>query len=287
MGMAGVALTGIATYPVKSLAGGAQTIAMVEPCGLEGDRRFMVVDAGGRFISQRECPRMALLHAALAAGQLILSRAGAASMMIAGATDGAVCTVRVWRDAVTARDAGETAASWLSAALDLPCRLVYLDAPFSRRIKARYASNQTECVSFADGFPLLLASESSLAEVNARLPDPVTMARFRPNLVIAGGPAWAEDTWRRIRIGEAVFRVAKPCDRCVITTLDPLTGLQPAGNEPLTTLAQFRRDGSGGIMFGQNLVPERCGAVRLGDRVEVLEAGPSNVVPVSRLISAD
>jgi uncharacterized protein YcbX len=275
--MSAARLADIRIFPVKSLAGDAQARAAVWPWGLAGDRRWMVVDPAGRFLSQRAHPRMALLHAALRDGALVLSAPGLAPLEVGQGAARAACLVRVWRDIVAAEDAGDAAAQWLGAALGVACRLVHLADPGARKLRAAYAAHAAEAVSFADGFPVLLASVDSLAEVNARLARPVPMLRFRPNLVVAGAAAWAEDGWRRIRIGEAVFRVAKPCDRCVITTRDPGTGLQPDGDEPLRTLATFRRDAGGGIMFGQNLVPERTGAIRVGDAVEVLEAGPPNV----------
>jgi uncharacterized protein YcbX len=125
-------------------------------------------------------------------------------------------------------------------------------------------------VSFADGYPLLLTSQASLDALNARLAAPVEMLRFRPNLVVEGAEAWAEYRWTRLRIGGAAFRVVKPCDRCVVTTIDPRTGTQPEPDEPLRTLKQFPRDARGRVLFGQNLVPEICGAVRVGDGVEVV-----------------
>ncbi len=265
------------TYPVKSLGGGPHSVAAVEPWGLAGDRRYMVVDRNNRFLTQREVPRMALVGASMQDGHLALSAPGMFDLTAAPPTDGPVREVQVWRDTVAAMDAGDLAASWLAAALNLPCRLVYLADATARKLKPAYAANAAESVSFADGFPILLTTQGSLDDLNARLQRPVPMTRFRPNLVIENAPAWAEDSWRRVRIGTAIFRVAKPCDRCIITTLDPATTTQPDGNEPLLTLATFRRDATGGIMFGQNLVPELCGMVRAGDAVEILEAGAPNV----------
>jgi uncharacterized protein YcbX len=237
----------------------------------------MVVDLNGRFLTQRELPRMGLLRAVNAPGRLILSAPGTADLTAALTASAPVRHVQVWRDTVAAQDAGDEAAAWLSAALKQPCRLVHLADATTRKLKPAYAAAAAESVSFADGFPLLLASQKSVDDLNARLTHAIPIARFRPNLVIANAPAWAEDSWRRIRIGTSTFRIAKPCDRCIITTLDPATATQPDGNEPLRTLATFRRDTTGGIMFGQNLVPETCNKIRIGDRVEILLTGPSNV----------
>ena len=190
----------------------------------------------------------------------------------------------VWRDTVSAQDCGDAAASWMSAALGVRSAGLFIWRTRARRkLGAAYSLHGVEVVSFADGFPVLLASLSSLADLNGRLGTPVPMSRFRPNLVIAGAPAWAEDTWRRVRIGQVVFRAGKPCDRCIMTTIDQQTGRQPDGREPLTTLGRFRRVSSGKIMFAQNLVPENTGAVVIGDKVEILESGESSVAPVLKM----
>ena len=172
------------------------------------------------------------------------------------AAEGPAVLVQVWQDRVAARDAGDAAAAWLTDALGTPCRLVHLADPAARPLPAGHAAAPGEAVSFADGFPLLLANTASLDAVNARLAAPVPMLRFRPNLVVSGAAPWAEDSWRRIRIGDVVLRVAKPCERCIMTTIDPQTATRPHGNDPLRTMARFRRDTSGRILFGQNLVPE-------------------------------
>ena len=271
-------LAAIATYPVKSLGGGLLDTAAVQPWGLADDRRWMVINPAGHFLTQRDHPAMALVHARVTADGLILSAPSRPPVTVHTAALGAPCTVRIWRDIVQARDCGDDASAWLSGAIGAPCRLVHLADTGARRLRPDYANNHAEAVSFADGFPVLLTAQSSLDDLNARLAAPIPMARFRPNLTIAGAPPWAEDSWRRIRIGGAIFRVAKACDRCIITTIDPATGLQPDPGEPLRTLATFRRDTRGSIMFGQNLVPEQTGELRIGDAVHVLETGPTNVL---------
>jgi uncharacterized protein YcbX len=276
--MGGMHVSGLHVFPVKSLRGGRAAAAAVEPCGLAGDRRWMVVDPAGRFMTQREHPLMTRVQAVVEADSLVLSTDGGMRLTVPNNRHGALLPVRVWKDTVPARDCGSEAAARLSEALCTPCRLVYLVSQTARKIRDDFAAHDGEMVSFADGFPVLLATMASLAALNDRLTQPVPMLRFRPNLVVSGTPPWAEDRWRRIRIGEAIFRVAKPCDRCIMTTLDPETGLQPDGNEPLRTLSLFRRSVTGSVMFGQNLVPECCGVLRVGDALEVLEAGESNVV---------
>jgi uncharacterized protein YcbX len=275
--MAGVCVSELHVFPVKSLRGGRVAAVAVELCGFAEDRRWMVVDPAGRFMTQREHPLMTRVQAALEGGALVLSTDAGLRTVVPENPHGALLPVRIWNDTIPARDCGAGTAAWLSEVLCTPCRLVHLTSETERRVHAAYAAHEGETVSFADGFPVLLASSASLADVNTRLQQPVPMLRFRPNLVVEGSAPWAEDSWRRIRIGEAIFRVAKPCDRCIITTLDPETGLQPDGNEPLRAMSQFRRDTRGRVMFGQNLVPERCGVIRVGDAVEVLEEGESNV----------
>lgn len=269
-------LADIRIFPVKSLRGGQQATAWVEPWGLAGDRRWMIVDGAGRFLTQREWPRMALIRAHYDGAGLLLETDGRAPLGVDIPAGGARRDVVIWRDTITAADAGDAAALWLGEVLGTVCRLVFLADPRARRLNPTYAVGD-DVVSLADGFPLLLASAPSLADLNARLAAPIPMLRFRPNLVVSGAAAWAEDAWRRIRIGVVVFRVAKPCDRCVITTIDPETGARPDPVEPIRTLGTFRRDRRGGVMFGQNLVPEGSGEVRVGDAIEVLETGLANV----------
>jgi uncharacterized protein YcbX len=237
----------------------------------------MVVDESGRFLTQRQHPRMATLLAATTPAGLLLTDAAGETLEVATPHDGApTLSVTVWRDVVRSRVAGPAADAWLSERLGVACTLVHLGDTTARAIDPAYAPSGGS-VSFADGFPLLLASAASLADLNARLASPIPIGRFRPNVVVEGGLAWDEDCWRVVRTGEAVFRVAKPCERCIVTTIDPATGERPDKTEPLYTLGRFRRDLRGGVMFGQNLIPERLGRIRVGDPVEVLERGPPNV----------
>ncbi len=239
----------------------------------------MVIDHNNRFLTQRVLPRMAVIAAGITPEGLRLATSGHAPIDVA--TPGAESPpeqVVVWRDTVTATPASPAAAAWLTAVLGQPCRLVHLHDPDARIARSPRAL-PGETVSFADAFPVLLTSLGSLADLNARLAFPVPITRFRGNLVIADAPAWAEDTWRVIRIGSAIFRVAKPCDRCIVTTIDQATGERPQRMEPLRTLGQFRQD-ENGIMFGQNLVPVVNGLVSVGDQVAVLETGLPNVTPL-------
>jgi len=272
MGMRAVRLAEIRIFPVKGLRGGAHADAEVMPAGLAGDRRWMVVDENGRFLSQRERPGMARVQAQLTGQGVSLTADGAGELAVARPNAGDTRRdVVIWRDTVPAMDAGDGAAAWLTALLGVPCRLVFMADPAARQANLEFA-RPGDVVSFADGYPLLLTSRASLDDLNTKLANAVPMLRFRPNLVIEGALPWAEYDWVRLRIGQAVFRVVKPCDRCVVTTIDPETGLRPEPDEPLRTLKLFKRDARGRVLFGQNLVPERCGVVRVGDEVVAEEA---------------
>jgi uncharacterized protein YcbX len=263
-------------YPVKALRGYALQASPVAIWGLEFDRRWMVVTPDGRFLTQRELPAMALISAHTTGDALTLAAEAADVLRVdVPASSAERRLVQVWSDELPALDAGPAAAGWLSARLGLPCGLVYLDDPQARTVDPDYAMPDDRAL-FSDGFPILLTNTASLAALNAALPSPIDMGRFRPNIVMTGAGAWAEDRWRRIRIGKVVFRVAKPCARCVVTTVDQRTGERPDKSEPLRTLGRIRRTASG-VMFGQNLIPDGPGRIAVGDRIEILEVGESNV----------
>lgn len=260
-------LSALHVFPVKSCAALVLDEARVERRGLAHDRRWMVVDDEGRFITGREEPRLVLLRAQPVPGGLLLAAPGMPELRIGEPVDGRG-GVTVWRDHVNALNASSQASEWISRFLGRDCRLVFMDEAAQRPVDPTYASADDE-VSFADGFPLLLISEGSLAGLNARLDAPVPMLRFRPNLVVAGASPHAEDGWKRIRIGGIEFDVAKPCARCGFTTVMPETGTLDPRGEPLRTLAKYRR-GPRGVMFGQNLIARGTGRLRVGDVVTVL-----------------
>ncbi|MFC5721590.1 MOSC domain-containing protein [Streptomyces gamaensis] len=277
--MSAPVLTSVHFYPVKSMAGSTPDEAAVEPWGLAGDRRWMVVDEHGSMITQRQEPRLALASAFLLdGGGVRLCAPGMEPLDVAvPAVPGGqgTVTVRVFRDSVQGVPAGAAAGEWLSAYLGTAARLVHLDAPEVRRPVDPGYGRPGETVSFADGFPLLLTTTGSLDALNSLIASgdraaegPLPMNRFRPNVVVGGTAAWAEDGWRRIRVGEVTFRVVKPCGRCVVTTTDQRTALR--GKEPLRTLARHHRIGKQAV-FGQNLVPEHTGVLRVGDTVEILQ----------------
>jgi hypothetical protein len=255
-------------YPLKAARRVEVDAAIVEPRGLVGDRRWMVVDPDGRALTQREVPALGGLVATLAGDRLRLrAPAGAALEVAIPAAAGPGRTVRLWGAALAAREA-PAAAPWLAAALGRPAHLVFQPDDAIRSLDPAYAA-AGDHASFADGYPLLLASEASHAEVVRRAGAPLSIERWRANVVVAGAAPDEEDGWRRIRIGGIGFRVAKPCARCVVTTLDPET--QARGVEPLRALATYRRLPDGEVGFGQNLIPDGAGSIRVGDPVDVLE----------------
>lgn len=260
-------LSGIYIYPVKSCAGLQLKTTGLDRFGPEGDRRWMVVGESGDFITQRDLPRMALIRATPAAGGLQLRCGNAGVEVDTPAAGQPLRRVRVWSDHVQARDAGDDAAVWLSEQLGRACRLVYMPAESVRRVDGAYA-REGETVGFADGFPLLLVSQASLDDLNSRLPAPVPMNRFRPNLVISGCEPFAEDGWQCIRIGAITFDVAKPCARCVIPSIVQETAERDRHIN--RALAAYRRV-NGQVLFGQNLLYRQAGRLAVGDTVEVLD----------------
>ncbi|MDH5822857.1 MOSC N-terminal beta barrel domain-containing protein [Luteimonas sp. RD2P54] len=261
-------LSGIHLYPVKSCAAFDAGSAEVEPRGLRHDRRWMAVDGDGRFLTGRKLPRLTLLRARPDADGIVLHAPGMPALPLPSAAMGERVRVTVWKDAVTARAAGAAADQWLSAFLEQPARLVHMDAGAARPLRHDRARAGDE-VSFADSMPLLLVTRAALDGLNARLSRPVSLLRFRPNLVVDDAPAHAEDGWSRIRVGAIEFDVAKPCIRCVFTTVDPERGERDPDGEPLRTLLDYRR-GDGGVSFGQLLIPRGTGTLRTKDPVVVV-----------------
>ncbi len=262
-------LSQIWRYPVKSLRGNRLESATVDARGIQYDRQWMLVDEQGGFLTQRQMPKMVLVKTHIEDQGLRLSAPGMQDLRISDACDdrGSV-SVKVWRDECEAEFVDTEADGWLSEFLGRDCRLVYLPSGSVRQVDQAYAQRDDQ-VGFADGFPFLLISQASLDDLNRRLPVSLPMERFRPNLVISGCDAYAEDSWQRIRIGELIFRVVKPCSRCVIPTIDPETGRRQ-GDEPLKTLLQYRKQGNK-VMFGQNLLHDGIGHLSQGMEVEILE----------------
>lgn len=264
-------VSGLFIHPVKSLRGIAVDRLDLDDFGPVGDRRFMIIDAAGRFLTQRTESRLALIETALISDTLILRNPAHGSAAVGLHDDGDRIEATVWRDQVTTVDCGVEIAVWLSDFLRQPCRLVRVGRDYRRPVNPAKA-HPGDVVSMADAYPLLVIGEASLADLNDRLQearkDPVPMNRFRPNLVISGCPPYAEDGWPRLRIGDVMLRSAGPCARCIVTTTDQATAER--AHEPLRTLASYRRDPAEPtkINFGQNLIHEtKSGSLHVGDEV--------------------
>ncbi|MCW5899502.1 MAG: MOSC domain-containing protein [Flavobacteriales bacterium] len=259
-------LASIHVYPIKSLGGFSAAEAPLTDRGLQHDRRWMLVDGQGRFLSQREVAGMARLHCAPAADGFRVTdlRDGAAIDLPWTIATHRKERVNIWDDALDALHGEARWDLWFSDRLEREVRLVHMPDASQRPTDPTYARAFT---SLSDGFPYLAISQASLDELNARMSSPIPMDRFRPNLVIAGGSAFQEDAWRDVMIGSARFQFVKPCARCVITTTDQRTGAR--GKEPLRTLATFRSAGQK-VMFGMNVVGDVSGKIRAGDAVRPL-----------------
>lgn len=245
----------ITIYPVKSCKGICRDEIAILPEGPDMDRRWMIVDMEGNFLSQRKYSKLAMIHTGLDERNLFLSVPGQTPFMLPRDASMEPCQVQIWKRTLAAYDMGAGAADWLSTFLQTPCRLVFLpkDRPTS--------------ITFVDRMPLLLMSENSLHELNQRLHKRIRINRFRPNLVVSTERAFAEDSWKRIRIGDVTFRIEKPCVRCTVPCIDQET--IKTDREPLETLKTFRLQDKG-IVFGQLLVPENTGTIRRGEQIHIL-----------------
>ncbi len=254
-------------YPVKSCRGIDVDAFRVTQTGPEWDRRWMIVTAaGGRFITQRSHPAMARIAVAVAGGSLRLASEGIEPLLVPLAHGGEMRRVVVWNDACLGVDAGDDAADWLSATLGEPLRLVRMDPSVPRLASTQFAGPGPHPVSFADAYPVLMIARESLAELNRRLPEAIPMARFRPNVVIDGVAAHAEDAMARFRFGPVVLRGVKHCTRCPITTTDQQSGARDPHQQPLRALGKYRHDHVlKGVTFGQNCVIE----AGIGERLAV------------------
>ncbi len=266
-------VTELHVYPVKSCRGIALRSSPVGRRGLEHDRRWMIVDGAGTFVTQREAPVLARVDVALDAAALLLSADGHGQVQVDAAQTAAGTRrkVLVWRSDVDALDCGDEVARWLNGLLAPSVgpgvRLVYMPDDVERSVSPDHA-RPGDIVGFADGFPMLLATTASLEDLNARLAVPVPMNRFRPNVVVEGTAPWEEDGWTQVMVGPVPFRVAKPCGRCTIITTDQRTGER--GPEPLRTLTTFRRAGNS-VNFAQNCVPDAPGTLAVGDALRVID----------------
>ena len=265
-------LARITVYPLKSGAGIDLDASEMEPCGLRGDRRWMAIDGDGVCVTARERPQLVRVLARVTDTGLRLQMDDREPLAVQYPDAGSRASrVWIWGQECNALDAGDAASRWMSDALDKPVRLVAMDDRYKRRPDQDCTLPDDE-VSFADCYPVLAIGRSSLDDLNTRTPAPTSMRRFRPNFVVSGGEPYAEDGWRRIRIGTVEFEGVENCERCELPTVDPETGIPDPRREPMRTLARYRQRATGGVFLGQNLVPRGAGTVRVGDRVVVLES---------------
>jgi len=263
--MSELTVSELAIYPVKSMRQVLLDKAEIEMGGLKHDRRWMVVDADGRMITQRQQSRLCLIQPAVTDDGIRLQTEGLADLRVSIPESGDIRSVSIWEDTCNAHDAGDNAASWLSGFLSLECRLVYFPSDEVRTVDQDYASAGDQ-TAFSDGFPVMLISQASLDDLNSRLESPIPMARFRPNIVISGSEPFAEDNWRQLKIGNLSLRLVKPCSRCVIPSIDIETAER--GPEPTKTLVSYRRQDKK-VLFGQNGVIDGEGEIERGMAVEV------------------
>ena len=263
-----ITLSSLIYYPIKACCGFEVESANVERMGLQDDRRMMVVTSEGVQLTQRDYAKLAWVLPTLNNGMLTLSAPNFDTVQVPIQKTGTPQIVRVWHNkGVQAIDQGDESAQWFSEWLGASVRLVHIAAGIQRTLNPQYAVNSDDHTGFADGYPILIASEAGLQDLNSRLETPVPMNRFRPNLVVKGCEPFAEDTWNKIKIGDVELAIVKPCDRCVVTTIDKVTLEQT--KEPLKTLAKYRKQELG-VIFGQNIIPINEGRLQLGMHVEVL-----------------
>ena len=261
-------VTALHIFPVKSLGGISVYAWPVELRGFKHDRRWMVIDAGGNFLTQREIPQLARIGTEIIEDKIFVfdkRNPKDYCMLPLELTSGAEVKTNVWQFESVSLAGDAESEKWISEKTGQPCRFVFMPDVVHRQVDLTYA-REGDQTNFSDGYPVLLCNQASLDDLNTKLAHPVGMIRFRPNLVVAGAQPWEEDVWKEIEIGKNAMRVVKPCGRCVITTNDPETGIM--SKEPLKTLASFRTMGHR-IVFGQNCIPENAGMIKVGDVVSV------------------
>jgi len=263
-----IVVAGLHRYVVKSCHAESLEIAQLDARGVVDDRRFMAVGDDGSFLNQRQVPALALIAARLDGHRLTLSTAGRQDVTVDLAAPRPRRAVAIWAYRDQGEDCGDAVAAWLSSVLGRAARLVRMPDDAVRPVDPEFAAAPTDQFGYMDSHPLLLMNRTSLGELNKRLAAPILMDRFRPNMVIDGAEPFAEDTWKRIRVGAVEFAVVKPCARCVIITIDQSTAERTP--EPFKTLAAFRTKDKK-VLFGQYLVHRGLGAGRVGDAVTVLE----------------
>jgi uncharacterized protein YcbX len=267
-------LSEIYIYPIKSLGGISLQTSKIEERGLQYDRRWMLVDTNNKFITQRTFPQMALLGVKLKQYGLKIYHKNQPNenIIIPFYSKGKTTTVTVWNDECITTEVSEEINKWFSDKLKLKCKLVYMPDTTERNVDKKYV-NEKKLTGFSDGYPFLIIGQSSLDLLNTKLKQKIPINRFRPNFVFTGGKPHEEDTWEKIKIGNAIFEIVKPCSRCILTTVNQDTGIK--GKEPLATLSTYRNFNNK-VLFGQNLICNKMENIKAGDAIEVLEKSKIN-----------
>ena len=267
--MSNIFVQSLVSYPLKSCAGIHSDSIEILNQGMLGDRRFMLTQMDGTFVTGRTHPRITAIECAYQGDKLVLSYPGVAPLTLdENIFSEQLHSTSVWGTKLLGQGCGYAADQWISDLLAEPLRILYFGEKSERLVEG----HTDHKVGFADGFPILLANSQSLAHLNSRLAAPVSMANFRPNIVISGALAWQEDEWAEIKIGEVHFSLPKPCSRCIFTTVDPKTATFDMTSEPLTTLATYRQQtgDSNDVIFAENMLVVKPGVIKVGDKVEIL-----------------
>jgi MOSC domain-containing protein len=263
--MSAITVQELNCYPLKSARGIALTRARLAPTGFEWDRHWLVIREDGTFLTQRTHPALTRIVTAMTGDALVLTSEGLQPLLLPLAPRGGARPVRIWKDSCAGLDQGDEAAAWVSAVIGEPARIVRTPGTPDRNASPQYAGPNPPPIAFSDGYPILVCNRASLDDLNGRLPEALPMERFRPNLVLAGLPPFAEDRIARLEIGAVTLTLVKPCVRCIIPSTDQRTGIR--GLDPLPVLRTFRFDRKlRGVTFGEN-------AVITGGVGEVLELG--------------
>ena len=270
--MTNLVVSSLISYPLKSARGIEHTSMQLNHLGPELDRRWMVIDPKGKFITQRKVSQMCLIQTSLNDDGLVISAAGAGQCEVPKGGNSSLSS-SVWGSDVIGEDCGDHAADWLSNFLGKKCRIIYMPSTYQRLVDINYANN-SEQVGFADGFPLLIATQSSLDDFNTHIDFNIEMNRFRPNIVISGNHAWAEDNWRTIEINGIQLKLPKPCSRCIMPSVNPNTAERQM--EINSALLAHRRGEDKRTYFGQNAVYNKLGSINVGDSVKIIDTQESN-----------
>lgn len=267
-------LSQLSVYPIKSTAPLQLSRCAVTSTGLAFDRQFVLCDPEGKFLTARTLPQLLKIQTSLLLDSLIICAPHSEPLTLEySSIESQYDSIKVWKDEIDAVYCGAIAERWFSRLLQRPCKLYFFGDQSHRSV----ADSPESQVAFADGYPLLLISQASLTDLNTRCKSTVLMEQMRPNLVIENTLPYAEDGWKRLRIGTVEFEVAKPCGRCVLTTVDPDTLVRNPDREPFSVLKQYRKGSDGQAHFGQNLIALNQGVISQGDTVEVLETGAPEI----------